>query len=66
MSAPSSVLRAVWPIALLALVLRAFVAWTLPLDASDAVRECAPDERGHLQVIQRLASERLLTAAPDP
>ena len=66
MSAPSSVLRAVWPIALLALVLRAFVAWTLPLDASDAVRECAPDERGHLQVIQRLASGRLLTAAPDP
>jgi 4-amino-4-deoxy-L-arabinose transferase-like glycosyltransferase len=66
MNAPSSVLRAVWPIALAAFVLRAFVAWTLPLDASDAVRECAPDERGHLQVIQRLASGRLLTSAPDP
>lgn len=66
MSAPASVLRTVWPIALLALVLRAFVAWTLPLDASDAVRECAPDERGHLQVIQRLASGRPLTTAPDP
>lgn len=66
MSAASSVLRAVWPIALLAFALRAFVAWTLPLDASDAVRECAPDERGHLQVIQRLASGRLLTAPPDP
>jgi hypothetical protein len=66
MSAAPSVLRAVWPIALLALVLRAFVAWTLPLDASDTIRECAPDERGHLQVIQRLASGRLLTSAPDP
>jgi 4-amino-4-deoxy-L-arabinose transferase-like glycosyltransferase len=66
MSAVPSVLRAVWPIALLALALRAFVAWTLPLDASNAVRECAPDERGHLQVIQRLASGRLLTDAPDP
>lgn len=66
MSAAPSVLRAVWPIALLALALRAFVAWTLPLDASDTVRECAPDERGHLQVIQRLASGRLLVDAPDP
>lgn len=66
MNATPSILRAVWPIALAALVLRAFVAWTLPLDASDAVRECAPDERGHLQVIQRLASGRLFTTAPDP
>lgn len=66
MSAAPSLLRAVWPIALLALVLRAFVAWTLPLDASDAVRECAPDERGHLQVIRRLASGRLFAEPPDP
>jgi len=66
MSDARVVLRAVWPIAIVALTLRAFVAWTLPLDASDTVRECAPDERGHLQVIQRLASGRLLTAPPDP
>lgn len=48
--------RAVLPSALVALVLRVLVAWSLPLDASDTVRECAPDERGHLAVIQPLAS----------
>ncbi len=65
MSDARLVLRAVWPIVLVALALRAFVAWTLPLDASVTMRECAPDERGHLQVIRRLASGRLLTAPPD-
>lgn len=58
--------RGVWPIVVLALALRAFVAWTLPLDASDTVRECAPDERGHLQVVQKLATGRLFVERPDP
>ena len=54
--AAGPLVRSVLPIALLALVLRLFIAWTLPLDASDVVRECAPDERGHLAIVQFLAS----------
>jgi hypothetical protein len=38
-----------------ALVLRAIVAWSLPLDATDVIRERAPDERGHLDIVQLLA-----------
>jgi hypothetical protein len=44
------------PLALVALTLRAIVAWSLPLDASDAIRECAPDERGHLDIVQLIAA----------
>lgn len=50
------VARGVMPLALVALVLRAIVAWSLPLDATDAIRECAPDERGHLDIVQLLAA----------